>query len=186
MTTSPRVIAICGRKRSGKDTVASFICDKYGYSNAKFAEPLKASVQGLFGFSDYQLEVDKESVDAFWGVSPREVMQFFGAHVVQYEFQKLLPGIGRSFFIKSLLARHKDDKIVISDLRFQHEFDAIKAIPNAIIFKLIRPSLTNEDNHISEREVDEIVVPDEFLLENNGSVEALLTKVDGVLARYCT
>ena len=177
--TLPRIIAICGRKRTGKDTVAGYISRKYGYTNAKFAEPLKAAVQGLFGFTDKQLEDDKEVVDETWEITPREAMQFMGCNFVQYELQKLMPHIGRNFFIKSLLNRHKKNRIVISDLRFLHEYEAIAQEPDSLVIKLVRPSADNGDTHISETEVDS--VSPKYVIDNTGSLDKLYQRIDEIM-----
>lgn len=176
----PRIIAICGRKRSGKDSVAGYLSEHYGYVNAKFADPLKQAVKGFFGFTEHQVEVDKEVVDELWGITPRHAMQFIGCHIVQHEFQKLIPDIGRDFFIKSLLCKHKNtERVVISDLRFAHEFDAINAIEGSIIIKLTRPDIDNSDTHISEIEVDNIKC--EYEIVNDGTLEDLWEKIETIM-----
>ena len=176
----PRIIAICGRKRTGKDTIAQHLCEKYGYKNAKFADPLKQAVKGLFGFTDRQIEVDKEELDPFWGITPRNAMQFIGSHVVQFEFQKLLPGISRDFFVKSLLAKYENQHIVISDMRFKHEYDAIQRIEGSLIIKVTR-DVEDLDTHISEIEVDEI--HPECCVHNNGTIKMLIERIDHILGK---
>ena len=38
---SPKIIAICGVMRSGKDTIANHLVENYGYENVKIADTLK-------------------------------------------------------------------------------------------------------------------------------------------------
>ena len=175
----PRIIALVGKKRTGKDTVALYLTGKYGYTNAKFADPLKRAVREFFNFTDHQIEVDKEVVDSIWGITPRHAMQFIGCEVVQHQFQKILPDIGRMFFVKSLLSRYKKETIVISDMRFVHEYDAIHALPDTLVIKLERPSIDDGDDHISEKEVDDI--HPEHVIKNTGTVEDLLGQVQEIL-----
>jgi hypothetical protein len=179
--TLPRIIAICGCKRVGKDTVAEHLRDKFGYKIVKFAEPLKDMLKVLFGFSHEQIEITKDVVDPMWGVAPRKVMQFFGTEIMQFEVQRLLPNIDRGFFVKSLLARHKDDeRIVISDMRFIHEWQAIKNThANSLIIKITRND-SPVDDHVSEMELEHID-PD-FVIENNGTLESLFAEVDRTLS----
>lgn len=179
---TPRVIALVGKKRTGKDTVANHLVQHYGYTNAKFADPLKRAVQGLFGFTDEQIEVTKEVVDPLWGVTPRQVMQFIGCDVVQHQFQTLLPTIGRGFFVKSLLSRYRTERIVISDMRFLHEYDAIRALEDAVIIKLERPSVDDGDSHISEKEVD--AIHPQYVIQNTGTVGDLLKRVDAIVSLF--
>jgi hypothetical protein len=180
--TLPRIIAICGCKRVGKDTVAEHLRDKLGYKVVKFAEPLKDMLKVLFGFSHEQIESTKDVVDPMWGVAPRKVMQFFGTEIMQFEVQRLLPNIDRGFFVKSLLARHKDDeRIVISDMRFIHEWEAIKNThSDSLIIKITRNGGLVDD-HVSEKELEQIQ-PD-LVIENNGTLESLFAQVDRALPK---
>jgi hypothetical protein len=180
-----QIIAICGRKQVGKDLMANFICDNYDYINMKFADPMKRALKELFNFTEQQIEIDKEIVDKEWGISPREAMQFFGCNVIQYEFQKLIPGIGRNFFVKSLATKIKKTKsnIVISDLRFIHEYKALKEqFPNIIIIKLFRPSIASSDTHISEMELDNII--GDFTIINDGTKQDLFDKTKNILYKH--
>lgn len=177
MPSLPRIIALCGKKHSGKDVVAAYLGTRYGYVNAKFAAPLKLAVRGFFGFTEHQVEYDKETVDPFWDISPRQAMQFIGVDVVQRSFQTLIPGIGRDFFVKSLLARHAhDSKIVISDMRFLHEYHAIMQAGDCMVVKLTRPDLESEDQHCSETELENIEAA--HVIVNNGTIDDLYDKVE--------
>lgn len=160
----PRIVAICGPKRSGKDTIATFLAETHGYEHIKISKKLKDMCKCLFDFSDDQLETDsKEVVDQRWGITPRHAMQFLGTEIMQYKINDLMPSIGRSFWIKSVIEdirTHKDKKYVISDLRFLHE-EALLRDENAFIIKVIRPSRhalmgNMKDNHVSEKEFMEI------------------------------
>lgn len=53
---APTIIAISGWKRSGKDTVASYLIENYGAKRIAFADPLKDLVSELF-------ELDRSSID---------------------------------------------------------------------------------------------------------------------------
>lgn len=152
------VIAICGAKRSGKDVLAKYIIEKYGFKKLSFAEPLKKAVKELFNFNDIQVGIDeenalgneKEIIDERWGISPRKALQFFGTEIMQYSIDKLIPNTNRCFLADILLSHISDDKngttnnYVISDLRFLHEYNKLKSslkINSLIIVKLSRPSI---------------------------------------------
>jgi len=184
MNSLPRVIALCGKKRVGKDTIADYLHQKYGYQNVKFAEPLKAAVKALFGFSDEQIETNKEQIDPRWQITPRETLQFFGSEIMQYQIQKILPEIGREFFSRSLLAKYnKDsDRIVISDMRFLHEYSAIAGISNSLVIKIIKSDVDDGDKHISEVELEKIDPED--IIVNDGSFEELHIQIENILGKY--
>jgi dephospho-CoA kinase len=176
----PKIIALCGKMRSGKDTVADYLTMMYGYKKVKFAEPLKKGVQAFYGFSDEQMETTKDVVDNRWGITPRKAMQFFGCEVCQQQIQQILPDIGRTFFVKSLLAKYEGQKIVISDMRFLHEFEAIDKIPGSLIIKIERDHLNHAETHISEIEVEKIQT--KYTISNNKDLEYLYGIIETIIA----
>ena len=172
-THMPRIIALCGVKRSGKDTAASFIASAFGYQHVKFAGRLKDCCRLLFNLSDEQLEGRlKEVEDPRWQQTPRRIMQFFGTELMQIELQRLIPGIGTSFWVKQLLEAHRDQCIVISDMRFVHEArEVMQNDPNALIIRVERNDAPHDDPHVSEAGVHS--VPCHTVVSNNGSITDL-------------
>ena len=177
-----RVIAICGYKRSGKDTIANFIVSTYGYKPLKIAEGLKNLMKTMFDFTDDQLEETKEVIDQYWGITPRRAMQFFGTEIMQYEIQKLLPDIGRNFWMKkitnTITNASDDEKFVISDMRFYHEYEALKKFYPFII-KVTKPGVNCLDTHCSETEFT--TIPHNIEVINDGSLEALHEKLRNII-----
>lgn len=164
MAHLPRIIAICGFKRSGKDTIADYLCKNHGYTKVKISSPLKDGLKAFFGFTDEQLESDtKDVIDPVWGVTPRSVMQFFGTEVMQYQVQSILPGIGRNFWIKRLVSECIQDtekRFVIPDMRFKHEYDMLKNHDAAFwrVERALPASITESEVHVSEKEFLDIPV----------------------------
>lgn len=174
-----RIIAICGRKRHGKDTVANYISSKYGYENVKFASVLKSICKQVFNLSDPQIEDDeKDVIDARYDKTPRQIMQFIGTDMMQFELQKFMPRIGRLVWTTALLDSTKDKCIVISDLRFKHEADEVfRCDPNALIIRVNRNCVDIPiDSHVSENELDGI--PCNLTLNNDGSIIDLHASID--------
>ena len=180
----PRIIGICGRRRCGKDTIANFLNKDYGYDNKKISTDLKRVIQILFGFSDAQVESDaKDIIDERWGLTPRKAMQFFGTEVMQYKIQEILPGIDNKFWIKSFIKQYNDERpIVISDLRFLHEFEELKKIKSANVFVIrVEREIENMDQHISEN--DYLNIPTNTIIDNNGSLDDLYEKIRSCLVK---
>jgi dephospho-CoA kinase len=172
------IIAITGLKRSGKDMLANYIKLKYGFNHVKIATPLKQMIQSLFSLSPQELEEDcKEKIHSKWGTSPREMMNFIGTHMFQYEIQKLIPNIGRTFWIQKLFETEGYSNLVISDLRFLHEQEEIKKHPN-IIIRVVREN-TSEDNLESEKESKYIDA--DYTIENNSTIKELYMKCDVIM-----
>ena len=180
----PRIIGICGRKRCGKDTVAEFLSREYGYSNKKISQDLKKVIQLLFGFTDDQIESDaKDAMDEKWCVTPRRTMQFFGTEIMQYKIQEILPNIGKRFWIESFVKKHinNEHQIVISDLRFLHEYEELKK-HNVFIIKVERTlAETASDEHISEMEY--LKIPVDACIGNNGTIEDLYEKIRSLFSQ---
>lgn len=175
----PRIIAITGAKRCGKDTLANYIVSKYNYEKIKLADPLKKVVQTLFDFSEEQLENDiKENIDNRWNITPRKALQFFGTEVMQYKIQELLPQIDRKFLVKSMINKMDPDKYyVISDVRFYHEYEEIAKL-NPLIIQIYRPELLATDTHPSEIEYRSI--PYNIHIINDKDTNALINKFETI------
>lgn len=174
----PKVIAICGLKRSGKDTAADFICES-GYLKFRFADPLKHIIKYLFSFTDNEIEgSSKDVVHDKWQVKPRTLLQYIGTDVMQYGIQDIVPNIGRTFWAENLCERIKNEtKVVIPDLRFVHEVDVLmKNFQDVCIIKVTRNTIQNDSDHVSESEF--LNIKPRFEIKNNGSLEQLQKEID--------
>jgi hypothetical protein len=181
------LIGIKSRKGGGKDTAANFLCEKHNFVRYGFADPLKKGIREMFGFNDDQLWGEtKEVIDEFWNVSPREVLQYAGTELFQFELPRLMPAlkdkIGRGFWVKRFekwYQENSDLNIVISDLRFLHEAAKIKEL-GGVVLELKRNTNLNEfSNHASEVELEQII-PD-WVIDNNDTLENLYIHLDDFL-----
>jgi dephospho-CoA kinase len=183
----PRIIALIGSKRSGKDTVAS-ILHQYGYENWKFAARLKSVCKELFGLTHDELETDlKDRVNEKWGVTPRYLMQIVGTEIVQHTLPKYVPSVSKEFWVKVMcdnIDENPSSQIIISDMRFIHEAEYIRnRYSNVLYIKLIRPeSAIKDSSHISEKEWQKITADEEII--NGGTLFELKQKVDQVCTKY--
>lgn len=140
------IIGIAGFQGSGKDTIADYLQNIYGFKRDSFASTLKDAVAAVFGWNRELLEgrttesrAWREQVDPWWAnrlnmpdLTPRLVLQLWGTEVARKAFHD-------DTWIASLenkLARAHND-IVITDVRFPNE---IKAIKNAggIVIRVVR------------------------------------------------
>ncbi len=184
MQKFPRIIAICGLKRSGKDTIADYLCNNYGYTKIKVANPLKQGLKAMFGFTDEQLETDKkDEIDPRWNIEPRKLMQFIGTDVMQYQLQQIIPDIGRKVWIRSLIEEHlnnNNDKLfVIPDLRFLHEYEELSKY-DTVFWRVDRVAELDKihhvcDLHVSEKEYLDIPVSHTF---KNETKQDLFNQID--------
>ncbi len=173
---------ILAKKQHGKDTIADYLVSNYGYTKTSFAEPLKQSLKVLFGFTDEQLYGGlKEVPDSFWGVTPRETMQFVGTEVFRDQIQRLIPSVRDEFWVhhfKNWYMKNRVENVVVADVRFQNEVDAIHAMGGKVI-KVVRPCLDGMPEHASE-DIDRITNFD-FLVMNDKCIEELYSNVEQVI-----
>ncbi len=190
-----RVVAVCGYKRSGKDEVGRVLVMRHGYVAEKLAAPLKEVVRVLFGLDESETDgANKERPISHWGgVTPRTLMQFFGTEVMQYKLQELVPGIGRAFWARALVARIEARiesepalRTVVTDVRFPHEVAAMRdAFGDRGVFvvrveRAVSAAASAKDTHASE--LEHLTLPHDAVLTNDGSLADLQRSVDRMIA----
>ena len=177
------IILLNGLSRCGKDTVARYLHETYNFEHIKISKKVKEVVSVMFDIPKDQLEDDrKDSVNSEYNVTPRDIMKFIGTHVGQYELNKLIPHMGRSFWICSAIKHmHIDSKYVISDYRFPHEYDSLKkAFPSKrIIVVKIKPQF---QGFISPKVIDEteLQLNYDYILVND-NISQLHTYIDNLI-----
>lgn len=181
-----KIIAVCGLKRSGKDTIADFLVKQYGYRKLSIADPLKEACQLLFGLSHDMIHGDTKDVPcpSWYNLTPRQIMQFFGTEMMQFKLKELMPECGRLFWIRRLIQMidtHKINKIVIPDVRFIHEYEELVkhyGASNVYVIKVQRQQLNSQqkDTHISESEWKSIGA--NLFISNDSTIGDLHAKID--------
>jgi len=174
-----KLIGICGKKRSGKDTVADYLCLNYNFTKDSFAKPLKIMCKELFSFSDDQIDGDlKEVIDEYWKITPRKTLQFFGTEIMRHKINEICPDIGDSFWINLMNKRHINDqkKLVISDIRFENESKWIK-VKGGILININREC--TGDTHISENSLKGITY--DYSIDNNSDLTFLYKQIDDIM-----
>ena len=184
------IIGISGKKQSGKDTISDYLIEKYNFIKYGFADPIKEIARIIFGFTDEQLfGKDKEKIDSFWGIKPRDFFQKFGTDYGQFVFPEHFPNIFQDKDKRSLwvmifkkwylqqIEKNPSVKIIINDVRFEHEFNCIKEL-GGYIFRVQRSNYSYKDIHISENELD-MKNKEEFnsIIINDGTKEELYEKL---------
>ena len=189
MEEQNHIIGLLGKKRSGKDTSGDYLVENYGFVKYAFADPVKEICKILFDFSEEQLYGEKkEGVDFRWYLTPREAFQKIGTEFAQNDiynyFPRLKERLGDEVIWVKLFRlwyeKNKNKNIVITDVRFPHEIEAIKEL-NGKIIKIKRSELSF-DNHISENFIDEIEDKDIYdCLDNRYKKEDLYSQIDTLI-----
>lgn len=129
------IVAITGYKKSGKSTAANYISSRYGWEEYALATPLKMALLVMFGFTYDQLHGEgKDEIDHRYGITPRLMLQTLGTEWGQYTLQEHSQDFkvitGRDIWVKRFYYEvwKPGRSYVISDIRFQHEIEALRDI----------------------------------------------------------
>ena len=201
------LIGILGKKSSGKDTCGEYLIENYNYKRYAFADPIKKITKILFDLNEDQLYGDecKDALDFKWYINPRDAFQKigteFGQKMIYDLFPKLKQKLGDEIIwvklFKVWYEKNKNNNIIITDVRFPHEIEAIKSM-GGIIVKINRDINDNyndniNDNinnindiinkHITEQSVDNSSnIPDiYFNLDNNNTKVDLYSQLDTLI-----
>jgi hypothetical protein len=121
-------VVLCGSMRSGKDSIARYLCSVHGYRQMAFAKALKADLATML----YYVANDKgfwawlhELNDGPMKESFRPLMQWYGSWRREY--------YGEDYWVKILLeslqehrALDPDIPVVITDARYRNELTALR------------------------------------------------------------
>lgn len=140
------IIGISGFQGSGKDTIADYLQNIYGFKRDSFAATLKDAVSAVFGWDRELLEgrttesrAWREQVDPWWSnrlnmpnLTPRLVLQQWGTEVARRAFHD---DTWIASLENKLIKAHND--IVITDVRFPNEIQAVRNA-GGIVIRVIR------------------------------------------------
>lgn len=138
-----KIIAVSGFIGSGKDTVADYLLQCYGFQRESLAKSLKDATADIFGWDRDLLEgtttesrIWREQVDSWWSeklnipnITPRYILQILGTEVFRNNFHN-------DIWVLSLEKRliSNNSNIVITDCRFTNEINMVKRIGGKIIW----------------------------------------------------
>lgn len=193
-------IAIMGRARSGKDTVAARLVSRFQYTRVAFADPLKgmalsvdpvisaAPGTGSYGFIPWRLSdvIRQHGWDSAKEDFPevRRTLQRIGQSVREFD---------SDYWVN--IALEKIDvadtwnlPVVVTDVRYPNEAEALRNRGFTLV-RVLRPGYTAETvtpeemtnrNHESETALDDY--PVDRVLINGGSLFNLDTEADSLTA----
>ena len=183
----PKLIGITGRKFNGKDTMGDYYVKHHGYVRIAFADSLKKGCGEIFGFTDEQLYGNqKETIDKFWKVSPRTVLQYVGTDLFRNQLCNIMPNVESNIWVKvvqkkimSAWETNPNIKFVVTDVRFMNECNMIHDMGGTVV-RVCRDSVNPIlDTHLSEMEIDKL--PADYQIKNNGSIKDLYNSAKDML-----
>ena len=181
------LIALSGKKGSGKSTCGKYLVEQYGFKELSFAWPLKEIIRLCFGFTENQINgSEKEAVDSEWGFSYRWVATMLGETLFRQIFGAILVEKGvleseqvNDFWILCLQKKFKALKeegppgVVITDLRYKNEWEWVKE-QMGLVVRVERPGLISTSLHISEIDLDDPILWDRVIVNVNDDYKTFL------------
>lgn len=168
------VIGLTGRKQSGKDTACSALAEAFLCPmRFAFGDPLKHEVAAA---CDVTIEYINAHKDLF-----RPMLQWWGT-----EFRR---GQDPDYWVRILTSAIAQEikygvtipfappglyPIIVTDVRYPNEADMIKRFGGEV-WRIVRPALANEDQHISEHAMDDYSA--DRLLVNGDGINAFAADV---------
>ena len=177
--TLPRIVGINGLKRSGKDTIGSYLIREHGYKRLSFAAPLYEAVYRLNPWvtKHFRLQGVVDSLGWEWTKENvpevRRLLEYMGTEVGRELF-------GQNFWIDQAIRQVNDtDRYVFTDVRFENEIAAIADFrPDAYLLKVVRPGLV-PNGHVSDRHLPNDLFDGSVM--NDDTIQALEERVYDML-----
>lgn len=165
------VIGISGKKQSGKDLAFQIMnsvltAPKVAVRRYAFADAVKRLASTYFGYPTNEAEKERF----------RFVLQGIG--------QMMRDEVSENYWIEQVMQKIAEANVdftargishiaIITDLRYQNEYDAVSAI--GTVLRIERPSLPRTDTHPSETELDDYTF--QHIILNNGDKKEYIEKV---------
>ena len=174
-------ILISGKARSGKDTIAKYLIEQYGYTRWAFADKLK---ECIYKYSDWDGEKDEKG---------RKLLQSVGQAFREYDKDNWIKVLAKDI-VEYIQDYHflSYFNIVISDVRFINEIETFKNLmleafdENNIKFRTIRIDRPIEnDNAEWHKDISEIDLDNykdfDYIITNDSDIDSLYRKIDKLL-----
>ena len=188
----PELIALTGNQGSGKDTVADYLCSRYGYVKLTYSDGIYEEVTSLTGVPSEVLRVREWKENAWTLLNPMLSSSYPWLDRVGYFFKlkgksprKWLQDVGESARQKNpsiwrdrLNLKRKQlrsqgiYKVVVSDVRHENEYRYMKS-EGALIARITRSEADLKaaevnDQHVSEQWVKNSKdIPSIMVVSNN-------------------
>lgn len=178
-------IALCGPHNSGKETIAKYLVNKYGFIRVSFYDTIMKACQDLFLLSDDEVKKENANkpISILKDVTPNElrktIISALNSNIeLEDERNKNLHLSILTWNITRRLISMKGKNVVVSDLRYRQEELALHMLGTKII-RVLR------DNCTYAKDENEHLIFD-YSLYNDTSIDNLLNKADKLVCELMT
>lgn len=174
----PALVGVGGWAKAGKDQLSSILSSQHNFFHTAYASKLKQAAYAALP-DDLQAEVDEldAGFEFTWDGAKKTTrwrlyLQRFGTEGIRH--------VDEDFWVRATLEPLPDYRVVVSDVRFENEFEAIKTRGGTTVW-VRRPGVEPANDHISEHELAD----QEFdvVVDNDGSLEDLAQKAKDIAQR---
>ena len=177
-----KVILLAGYAQSGKDTVADYLVENYGYTKMKFAAPLYDMLATMYSHLNMSMaELEKMKCTGPYlpgsNVGVRTMLQTLGT---EWGREYVSLGIWPNILLQKIKLLDPINKFVISDCRYLNELHIVQNDDkvDCKLWFIERKHSQPQLQHGSEQELEAIAMRANCrTIKNNGSLEVLWTRV---------
>lgn len=191
------IIGMCGKGGSGKDTVADYLVDNYGYHRVAAADAMKEDLCRYLDMDLNTLESIKNKKIDLIDTKEKDHVSLLGEKVGEFSIRRFLQLYGMdmryrisdTYWLSTSIDNkiHElelkfgatDNNIVVSDVRFEIEYDFIKKHGGKVFYIEGRTGLTEEESkHVSEQFVNTTARDKcDMVIDNSQTIDDLYIKV---------
>jgi len=174
MLSPKNIVLIGGAAGSGKDTVANFLCDCFGFHRIAYADALKQHVSSKYNIP-INLMYSQEGKNSMINVK-NTYMSVRNLLIKEGTDTRLMDSNIWVNEVKDYICKYNLQRIVIPDFRFINEYTVFyKYFPSQIhTLKIVRPDI-KISNDISEHQLDNFIFDN--VIVNDGTIEQLKYKI---------
>ena len=175
------IIGVSGYGGSGKDTVAKYLVDNYGYHKAAFADPIKEALIKLNPYITPNIRLADLVEEYGWEMAKkgypeaRRLIQVMGTEIGREMF-------GERFWVEYCMENLEgQNKVVFSDVRFVSEAEEIWGM-GGVVWRVERVGVGPVNDHLSEVALDKWDF--DAILRNVDTKQVLFNQVDIWMKQY--
>lgn len=185
------IVGLSGFAGSGKDTAAEVLTREYGFTRVAFADVLREMALAIDPYVELEAASSDYPIVLYHRLS--RVIENSGWDHAKNEYpdvRRLLQRLGTeagrnilgdNIWVDTALKNHKGHDIVVTDVRFPNELDAIHE-QDGISIRIERPGVGPKNDHASETSLIDALFT--HIINNDGTIEELHEKVVDVMDPY--